>query len=481
MKWAHVTLLASLLATLPGCLFLPGPEKLQRMIAERPESPYSRIRFLSDPRPENEAERPLEELVETLEYWNGTGSDGRPRWEEVLVPSSPDLYTRLLEACRREDARITLVAYHYDSSGLDALTLVDYLDDSGQLLGHDHIPQDTPETSPADAAFIGYDDLAWWEYPMFILDVPVYLAIGLQELAGEAIKAPLSALDSGWLGTPAEGRNPLSPVCFSSAGRAFVRDLVDGYRGLTWRFRVRSAHTPLDLARDLLGQVPLVGPLMDFKSPPELELGAGSPGGLEETRPRVIAISQGIHAGDETEQYTRHLERAVKEVRPDARTIAVPFSYGGAIDVIWSLLNLSHGPAHEAAHSIVFEHGIRPDQPLETVGFSGGVQRFTVASKLLRLGGYRVESSVGVAGPMAGFSAASRSHLLLADGIFLDPVVGTARLVNFIYWPFPSSTALYEVEKGGGHHLPYIPHPSTRAPRSGYRAALEALLERSAP
>ncbi len=455
------------LIVLPGCLFHPGKEQLRRYLENRPEEPDYTFSY-TQPSNISETGASISIFEQTLEFWNQPGSEGEPRWKDVLVPNSDDLYDKLLDICKRPNGEIHLKSYHYDSAGLDYLALVDYFDENGELIGFDYIPNDTTRYTPRESNFVGYENMAWWEYPMFILDVPVYLTIGIKELAGEIIKSPLSAIDLGWIGTPAEKRNPFSPVCFERAYYGFLQDWKDGFTGLTWRFRVRNRHTPWDLGRDLLGAVPIVGPIFDHKGPPERK--------DPPPKTKAFAISQGIHAGGDTEQYTRHLERAVKEHRPEVRTMAVPFPYGGLFDVMWSLLNVSNGMAYQTAHSVVFQHNLQRDEGLESIGFSGGVQRFGQASKLLRLGGFTVNKSIGVAGPFAGFSAAQEYHILLGDGFIEDPVVGTAHFVNFVYWWLPMNVTWYEVKGGGGHHLPYFPHPQTRQPESGYRVHVENLI-----
>ena len=344
---------------------------------------------------------------------------------------------------------------------------MDYFDSDDNHLGWDFQSYSEVKTPPGGPTTIGYDDMSWWEYPHFLIDVPVYLAIGLKEFAGEIVKSPLSVLDVGWFDPMAEGRTPVSPVCFTRAGRAFVEDWRDGWTALSWRFRARRQHTPLDLLRDLLGATPLVGPVFDHHSPPETT-GAPAP-------TSAMIVGQGIHSGGSDRQFTLAWEKALREKRPDIEVFTVPFRYGGVFDVMWSLFNISHGSAHDAAAQLVFDHGIAPGDTIEMTGFSGSVQRFFVATRLLRLAGVRVEQVVGVAAPASGGSCAVRNTLLLGTDPIADPVLLSTHATRLLF-PFPSNIEVRWVEGAGGHHTPRLPDATTRAPQLGYETPLIELL-----
>jgi hypothetical protein len=464
-------LLAALLPA--GCLFLPARAGLERIRAARPEPDHVTV-FRRVPAA---GERPLAELRATLEYWNGVSPDGTPRWQGVLVPESADLYGRLLQAIGGGAESITLRAYVYDAVGHDQATLVDYVGADGVRIGWDHavLPPDTtngPDASPPPrgSPVHGYFHLAWWEIPHLLLDIPVYLAIGAKELAGEIAKTPISFISSAWIGPAVEGRSPISPVCLSRGAAAVAEDFRNGLTAFTWRFRVRSRHTPLDLLRDLAAAVPVAGPLFDWKTPPEDD--APPPA------TSFIALSQGIHAGGEGEQYTAAWKRAVEESRPEVVVKGLPYRYGGVGDVLWSLLNISSGPGYDLAARVAFDEAVGPGDGVEILGFSGGVERARVASRALRTAGITVNRSIGVAGPAGGYSSARESVVLLADETFDDPVVFYTRVWDALLWPFPSNVAVAAVPGAGSHHLPYFPNGATRAPERGYAARLEAYLRR---
>lgn len=449
-----------------SCLFLPGPEALKRIESQRPDVPYARVVFRTEPL---EGEHSLAELRSTLEFWTARGVDGEPRWRSVLVPKPEDLYTQLLAAIDSGEADgMTLVSYKYDTAGTDDITLVDYVASGGRLVGYDHLDRITPPPRSSRGPFIGYEDMRWWEYALLVVDLPVYLAIGVKEFAGEILRSPISVLDNGWLGTAVEGRSPVSPVCFERAAAAFVEDWKDGFTALTWRFRTRRRHTPLDLTRELLGAVPIVGPVFDHKSPP------GRTGAAPPTT--VVALSQGIHAGSDSEQWMQSLEKGVRETFPAQRVVTLPYRYGGAFDSVWSLLNISSGTGYEAARELVFEHGVGPADGLVLIGFSGGAQRLVAATHALRHAGVHVNRMISVAGPISGFSCAVDNVVLLGDDTISDPVVLTAHAVDWFYFPIPSNFRRVTVKGGGVHRLPYFPKGDTREPESGYIQVLEAVL-----
>ena len=210
-----IVLFLTIVLILPGCLFFPPREGLERLKKER-GAPYATTVFRKEPRV---GERPLSELKVTLEYWLAAGSRGEPRWKGVLVPEPEDLYARLLAILDHDASSITLVAYRYDSAGLDPITLVDYFDGGGHRVGWDHVA--FPEARPPSESrlLVGFHNFAWWEYPLMLVDLPVYTALGLKELVGEAARSPLSFVAQGWIGTAIEGRSPASPLCFERSCR----------------------------------------------------------------------------------------------------------------------------------------------------------------------------------------------------------------------------------------------------------------------
>ncbi len=452
-----------------GCAFRSGPAVLEDLKTDRSGPPYALTVFKTAPGP---GERPLAELRQTLAYWSAPMPGGASRWRGVLVPEPRDLYARLIDAIDGGAKSMTLVAYLYDRHGLDTMTLVEYYDEGGILAGWDYVPYAAPPCGGGQTATRGYENLAWWEYAQLVLDVPVYAVLGLKELAGEIVKSPLSALDAGWLGSAVDGRSPFSPVCFERAGAAAFEDWRNGVSGCLWRFRVRSRHTPLDLARDLAGALPVLGPLFDPRDAPP-ETGA---------RPTsAVVISQGIYAGGDDEQLAAGFAAALGTMRPDLRPIIVPYRYGGLVDVMWSLLNLSHGMAYDAATRVAFEHDFAPGDAVVLAGFSGGAQRLLVASRLLRDAGIRVTRYVGIAGPYAGQACAQEAWLLTGVRAGDDPVLLSVHAAEFLLGALPTNLMRRVLPDAGEHLTPGMPDGATRAPASGYLGALEDIVVRPYP
>ena len=450
-----------------GCAFRSGEAVLEDLKKERSGAPYAITVFRTAPGPD---ERPMAELRRTLGYWAAPLPDGVPRRQGVLVTEPVDLHERLIRMIDEGASAITLIAYLYDRHGPDAMTLVEYYDADGIFAGWDYVPYAAPPRGAGAAATSGYEDLAWWEYPQLALDMPVYLVLGLKELAGEIVKSPLSALDVGWVGGAADGRSPLSPVCFERAGAAAVEDWRNGLSGFLWRFRVRSRHTPLDLVLDLASAAPVIGPAFDHADvPPER---AGGP-------PAAVIVSQGIHAGGDEAQLVAGWARALGAMRPECRPIIVPYRYGGVVDVAWSLLNLSHGMAYDAAERIVFEHGVGRGDGAVLAGFSGGAQRLLVASRLLRDAGVSVRQYVGVVGPCAGHACAREAWLLVGDDALDDPVLLSVYAADVLMAIVPSDVTRRVIRGAGEHLTPGMPDGATRAPAGGYLGALGEIVGRA--
>ena len=453
-------------AALGGCLVHPGPVELARLV-ERRGSPWAVTVFRSAP---GEGEYSLAELRATMAWWNGSRPGGAPRWRGVLAPEPEDLYARIIARIDGGEDAITLTAYRYDAVGLEVLSLVDYTTTAGGApLGRDHVVYAPVAPPEGGRAPLGYDWMRWWEYPQLLLDYPVALVIGLKELAGEIVKSPVSALESGWHSFIAEHRFPLAPLCLERAALGFVEDWRNGWTALTWRFRARAPHTPLDTVRDFLGAVPLVGPVFDFKSPPPRLFEAGE---SATPRTRRIHVGQGIHCDSAEEQMTLAWEHVVADLRPDAQVVGAPFRYGGVADVAWSMLGISSGFGYELAADAALRSDLAPGEAVELIGFSGGLQRSLAAARALRQGGVTVNAIVGIAGPSMGFSCARRTTRLLASPSWRDPVVVAARFADSIN-AFPSNIADVGVTSPAGHFAPYLPNGRTRTPRRSYAAAFE--------
>jgi hypothetical protein len=89
-----------------------------------------------------------------------------------------------------------------------------------------------------------------------------------------------------------------------------------------------------------------------------------------------------------------------KEVYPTYDVYSPPYRHGTAVDVTWSMFNLSHGPGYTEAR-YVMDHA-DPNDRIYLAGHSGGVQRSASASRILWHHRYRVVKVAGIAGPSIG-------------------------------------------------------------------------------
>jgi hypothetical protein len=454
------TALAAIAAlALGGCLTAGPQATLDALLRERGE-PDSVTVFRATPGP---GERPLSELRETLAWWAARGSGDRPRWEGTLVPSDPGLHASLIERIDAGIGSITLRAWRFDARWQDDLTLVDYVSEEGELMGWDHTAHVLPpRDEPRVIAFgiQGYFQMAWWEIPVLLLDIPVYLAVGAKELAGEAVKSPLAFVTHLIESAAVERRSPVSPTALGRAAGAFAEPWKNGVTALIYRFRVRSAHTPIDLLRELAAAVPIVGPVFEPQSPPE-----------DDTEPpgtSLLVLTGGVH-GSSDEAAVHPWARALEALRPEAIVATAAYPRGTVLDPVWSMLNLSSGPGHDLAARILFDEGAAPRDGIEIAGFSAGFQRGVTAARLLRRGNVSVNRLVGVAGAFAGGSPARTATALLGEE-------EVAASIAAHLWPFPENIAILRVRESGRHHLPCFPDGATRAPNLGYLRLLETLL-----
>jgi hypothetical protein len=241
-----------------------------------------------------------------------------------------------------------------------------------------------------------------------------------------------------------------------------AEDIRQSTLAAEWGLKVRHIHTPLDLVRDIATNVPVVGPLFAGLWPR-----VGVPRLPDDGRDRgVIAISQGIYAGGAAQQLVTAWEREIELVRPTTPVRVIPNVHSGIVDVAFSLLNLSHGYAYDAAGRILSDLG--GSRRVELLGFSGGAQRFLVAGHLLVDAGVTIDRFTGIAGPSLGPAPARDAVIFLDEGLCPDPVVASARIVGVLDFVMLRSPGRVDVLGADEHHVPYFPDYLTRAPNGGY-------------
>ena len=87
-----------------------------------------------------------------------------------------------------------------------------------------------------------------------------------------------------------------------------------------------------------------------------------------------------------------------RAVYPDFDIYSPPYRHGTITDVLWSMFNLSHGPAYNEA-AYIMRHAGQADR-LYLSGHSGGVQRSAGASRILANHGYSPQKSSVSPAPM---------------------------------------------------------------------------------
>jgi hypothetical protein len=110
----------------------------------------------------------------------------------------------------------------------------------------------------------------------------------------------------------------------------------------------------------------------------------------------------------------------------------VPFRYGSAVDVLWSLFNISHGYAYEMASAIVLKCNVNPGDSVALSGHSGGVQRILTTARILYDDGIRVKKMYGIAGPALGYAPCSETKVVLSSKFLQDPVSDVSRFLRYI-------------------------------------------------
>jgi hypothetical protein len=258
-----------------------------------------------------------------------------------------------------------------------------------QLIGYDLIYAN--EATPAPFAELGIDGTPtrskegpspWQENPWRITGYPFSLVIGLKNAAFEIAKLPFSTIAGLLFGRDAYNY-PLENL-LTAYDALYVEATTQTTRGAEW-----------GLYR-LLTETPLVGQLFQYNFGGD----RSEPDVLSQVTRRKIFLSRGIYGGNKWGQDTGLWTLFARQSYPNYDIYSPPYRHGTVIDVIWSMFNLSHGPAFSEAR-YVMDHATRKDR-LYLAGHSGGVQRSAVASRILSNLGYPVVKVMGIAGPSVG-------------------------------------------------------------------------------
>lgn len=275
------------------------------------------------------------------------------------------------------------VTFYFKEAPLEGDAPSDKSPPSARLIGYDLTYANEASPKPeinTDAD--GVKETRWsgeeiWHYT----GRPFSLVIGIKNAAFEVVKLPFSTI-AGLL----FGRDPLNyPVenLLTAYNALLVEATTQTHRGAEW-----------GLYRLLL-EVPLFGQLFQYNYG-----GDYSNRDAISEKPHKLFLSRGIYGGNKWGQDTGLWALFAKQLYPGYDIYSPPYRHGTVIDVVWSMFNLSHGPAYSEARYVI-DHANRDDR-LYLAGHSGGVQRSASASRILSLHGYRVVKVVGIAGPSIG-------------------------------------------------------------------------------
>lgn len=258
-----------------------------------------------------------------------------------------------------------------------------------QLIGYDLTYAN--EATPAPLVELGTDGIPkrsmegpspWQENPWRITGYPFSLIIGLKNAAFEIAKLPFSTISGLLFGRDAYNY-PVENL-LAAYDALYVEATTQTHRGAEW-----------GLYR-LLTETPLVGQLFQYNFGGD----RSEPDELSRVVRRKVFLSRGIYGGNKWGQDTGLWTLFAKQSYPTYDIYSPPYRHGTVIDVIWSMFNLSHGPAFSEARYVI-DRATRKDR-LYFAGHSGGVQRSAVASRILSNLGYPVVKVMGIAGPSIG-------------------------------------------------------------------------------
>ncbi len=337
------------------------------------------------------------------------------------------------EAGRERGASLSIYV-----AGGDEILGFDVLDTEG--LAHESIASNAPSTlaAPFHALSRGF---SWvvdntLQAPLPGIDEPVAYPLNLacytfsqvfvagKETVFEVLKAPLAGLTS----MIAEDRSATRMLQSTAQPLRNV--------GYVWSYhasQIVDRHGRPSVFQSLfetLGGVPFLGGYRPvyFDDPWTQYVESPANGGPEPTEladtgaaPKEhlhLLLTRGIHGRDADEQgneaWRRYMISLVAEDRElrraygvesdtdlDVTVDAIPYPWGTVMDPVFSMMNLSGGYAYsmERQAERVLERypGERP--VVAMLGHSGGVQRITVASRLMWYRGIATETLYGVAGP----------------------------------------------------------------------------------
>ncbi|MFQ5964223.1 MAG: hypothetical protein ACE5KZ_08075 [Candidatus Scalinduaceae bacterium] len=412
----------------------------------------------------------------------------------ILLQSNPqDLYDVILRDINGGRLKnIILLSYVYDRMGHDDPSLTfyigDYTDTSNSthnVIGWDYVKYNHSHRNSGKKRgkiFLSYKienpvDYFRLSY-IFLVDV----IIGLKQFAGEILKSPISFIETELFENIFIEKK--IPFYKFEGFKSAIEDWRNGVTALTYRYRVDGKQGILVATQNLLGEVPIIGSLLDqwYKK--------------ESNNAKKLFVTRGIHGGDNSEQnmalwvnflsnnkklthtsdYVSRVEvmskdKAVEKETNDLFVKVIPYRHGNVIDVIWSLLNISHGFAYDMASEMVINDNVNPGDSIMLSGHSGGVQRIVSTARILNDDGINVEKMYGIAGPALGYAPCNKIKVELNGKILQDPTSDVSRLLNCLTFNLLANIKWEhknDVDKRHKHRTPGFIDGRTRLKYDGF-------------
>ncbi len=357
----------------------------------------------------------IEDVGDDRSQWCGkpefSCKDQRSLYRVITVPDElyakklPDLINNIpldTDPSRRQQHRIIMLGYHLPWD--EDRTLIRY---GVTFYFEDWLDSDkhAPVTN-----FLGYDIVYANEATPDPIDVQASTTLRNKK-PGETSLWKTAKAAWYWTGYPFSVAIGAKNAAFelTKLPFSFVAGLIAGRD--TWNFPLQTLLNTYDtLAVELsppqrgaqaslyrfLTETPLVGQVFQYNFGADLS----EPDQLKDEPHRKLFLSRGIYGGHKWGQDTGLWTAFAREVYPTYTVHSPPYRHGTAVDVAWSMFNLSHGPAYTEARYIM--NNADPDDRIYLAGHSGGVQRSAAASRILWHHRYHVVKVLGIAGPSIG-------------------------------------------------------------------------------
>ena len=420
-----------LLLLCPGCLVRYGEDRLNQLLMS--------VNNLQRVCVENDEKLTEEKIKEKL---------GKPGWLKpvyehnldftllknlkkdsgvLLIPNREGLYNdMLIDIKKKRLKRVRLLSYIYDRMGHEDASFTFYIgnyrnEETPIIIGWDYVKYSDYEPIEKDAKmFVNYKI----EKPVDYLRLPytflIDTIIGLKQFAGEIVKSPVSFIESEFFENIFNERK--IPFYKFEGFKAAIEDWHNGITALTYRYRIDGKQGILATTQNLIGEVPVIGSIFDQWYKKEI------------VDAKRLFLTRGIYGSDNSAQNTALWEHFFIEQKESIEfsVKAIPYRYGSTVDVLWSMLNISHGFAYDMASEIVINNNIKPGDSIHLCGHSGGVQRIVSTARILNDDGISVEKMFGITGPALGYIPCNKIEVELNGKILQDSTSDVSRLLNYL-------------------------------------------------